>query len=872
MPHLRLIRPAVLASFLTLFANLLFAQTSVTVAGDLQQSLGCANNWDPSCTSTFLNYDANSDVWDKAFNLPAGNFQYKAALDGSWAVNYGLHAAPGGANIPLNLAAPTAVKFYYDNKTHWITDNVNSVIATVPGDYQTKIGCSSDWDPSCLRSWLEDPSGSGTYSFTVTLPQGNYHAKVALNESWTVNYGANGVQNGPNIPFTVQVTSAQITFTYDPSTHILNIIGGTPAHDNHVEWEGLRHDSRDTLYRAPGGAVPAGTTVKIRFRTYHDDVTGVTLRNYDVNASAEQLIPMQITASDVSCYQDGLGSHTCDYWEATIKSDKPNNFWYRFIVVDGTDTAYYADDTPALDGGLGAPTASLVDNSYALMFYDPAFKSASWVRNAVIYQIFPDRFRNGRHNNDPKTGDLRYNDPVIRLPWGTLPEGYCRNYSDAATNCPWRFSSPGAGNIEKPRGRDYFGGDLKGIDQEMEYLSWLGVNALYLNPIFDSASNHGYDTRDYSKINPYLGTQRDWENLVKHAGEGGTRIILDGVFNHLSSDSPFFDRYHHYSTTGACESAASVFRPWFTFRPPSLVEPSPCVPSTPGRNDTFYNGWAGVDSLPVITKSLPAVQQYFLTAPNSITRYWLKQGASGWRLDVMADGSFPAGYWETFRSVTKQTKSDALIIGELWQKDTTLLRFLRGDRADATMNYRLRDAVIGLLAPQNFDAKGFADSGHQLRPSEFAARLQSIREDYPDAAYYSMMNLLDSHDTARLLWVLTPGGDNLNDKQFNNSNLDEGKRRARLASMIQFALPGAPTIYYGDEIGLTGADDPDDRRTYPWEDDADAGQNTPGQAPDYSMRDHYRALIAARRANVALTTGDFRMLLADDTHETIAFG
>ena len=865
MHPVRVLRSAGCAIFF-IFAvgNVLSAQSSVTMAGDLQQALGCANNWDPSCSATFLTYDANGDVWTRVLNVPAGNWQYKAALDGNWNVNYGLNATPGGANIPLSLATPTSVKFYFDNKTHWITDNVNSVIATVPGDYQSKIGCRDNWQPDCLRSWLEDPTGSGKYSFTVTLPQGSYQAKVAINESWNLNYGANGVQNGPNIPFVVQGASATITFTYDLSTHTLNIAGGSPAHDNNVEWDGLRHDSRDTLYRSPGGAIPAGTAVKIRFRTYHNDVTNVWLRNYDVNASAEQVTPMQLVASDVSCYQSGLGSHTCDYWETTVKSDVPNNFWYRFIITDGTATAYYADNTSALDGGPGAPSATVVDNSYALMFYDPKFQSPSWAKDAVIYQIFPDRFRNGRHNNDPQTGDLRYDDPVLALPWGTLPEGYCRAYSDAATNCPWRFSSPGSGNTEQPRGRDYFGGDLKGIDQQMDYLNSLGITTLYLNPIFDSSSNHGYDTRDYAKINPYFGTQQDWANLAKHASQNGMRIILDGVFNHLSSDSPFFDRYHHFAATGACESASSNDRAWFTFRAPGLTEPHPCAPTTPGGNDTFYNGWSGVDSLPVITKTLPAVQQYFLTAPNSITRTWLQQGASGWRLDVMGDGSFPNGYWESFRQIAKQTKPDALIIGELWQKDTTLLRFLRGDRADATMNYRLRDAVLGLLAPQNFDAKGFGDSGRKLLPSEFAARLQSIREDYPDAAYYSLMNLLDSHDTARLLWVLTPGNNNRADKEFNAANLSEGKHRVELASLIQFSMPGAPTIYYGDEAGLTGNDDPDTRRTYPWED--------LGGAPDSALREHYRMLAGARKANAVLRNGDFRMLLADDTNDTVAFG
>lgn len=851
-----------LASFIVHAQN----PSSVTIAGDLQSELGCSGDWQPDCAATHLIYDAGDTVWQRVFNIPAGNWQYKATLNNSWDVNYGLHATAGGANIPLNLANNTALKFFYDDKTHWITDNINSVIATVPGSFQAAIGCGGDWDPGCLRSWLEDPDGDGIYTFTTTaIPVGSYQCKVAINESWDLNYGTGGVQNGANYAFTVAI-AGPVTFTYESTSHILTIKTPQSGPDNNVEWDGLRHDSRDTLYRAPGGAVPAGTSVKIRFRTFHNDVTDVKLRLYDINANAEQIVPMKIAAADVPCFQD-LGNHTCDYWEAVVSSDVPNNYWYRFIVTDGTKSAYYADNTPALDGGLGAPTDNVVDNSWALMFYDKTFKSAPWAKDAIIYQIFPDRFRNGRANNDPKTGDARYDDPVLALPWGTLPEGYCHAYTDAATNCPWRFDSTPPSwspHVEGSRGRDYMGGDLKGIDQEMDYLTSLGVNTIYLNPIFDSGSNHGYDTQDYSKIDPYFGTQKDWENLSKHASENNMRLILDGVFNHLSSDSAFFDRYHHYSATGGCESAASLFRGWFTFRAPGIGEPSPCSPTTPGGTDTYYNGWAGFDSIPVITKSLPAVQNYFITGTNSISKYWLQQGASGWRLDVMGDSSFPSGYWESFRQTVKQTNPDALIVGELWQKDSTLLRFLRGDRADSTMNYRLRDAVIGLLAPEPFDAKGFADSGHQLKPSEFAARLQSIREDYANATYYSLMNLLDSHDTARLLWVLTPGSYNRNDKEFNAANLAEGKKRVELASLIQFALPGAPTVYYGDEVGLTGADDPDDRRTYPWDD--------LGGTPDYSLRDHYHAVMAARKATPALRTGDFRILVADDDHETIAFG
>jgi glycosidase/fibronectin type 3 domain-containing protein len=842
--------------------------TNVTIAGDLQSELGCGGDWDPACAVTHLAYEPSDDVWQGYWTVPAGNWQYKAALNDAWDENYGLHAQPGGANVPLGLGAATNVKFYYDHKTHWITDNVNSVIAVAPGSFQSELGCPGDWDPGCLRSWLEDPDGDGIYTFVTTaLPAGHYEAKVALNESWDVNYGQGGVPGGANIPFTVPVDNAKVTFSYDAATHVLTILAGH-AQDDNVEWDGLRHDSRDTLYRTPGGAVPAGSSVKIRFRTFHDDVSSVKLRVYDLNTSSQQILEMSRVASNVSCYQASLASETCDFWQATLTRAQPDNLWYRFIVADGTSTAYYADDTAALDGGLGAPTATAVDWSYALMFYDPGFTAPSWAQNAVVYQIFPDRFRNGDRKNDPKTGDVRYDDPVLALPWGTKPEGYCRSYADAATSCPWRFdpnppsSSP---TIESPRGRDYMGGDLEGITEELDYLKNLGVNTLYLNPIFDARSNHRYDTADYTKIDPYLGKEGDWKKLVKEADKRGMRIVLDGVFNHMSSDSPFFDRYHHYKEVGACESLTSKWRSWFDFTTSNV----PC-----GSSD--YNGWFGFDSIPVLTKTNPDVQNYFIKASppgkKSIAVQWLdkgdgkgpKDGADGWRLDVMGDSSFPDGYWERFRQTVKAYDPSAVIIGELWQKDSTLLRFLRGDRADSTMNYRLRDAVLGLLAPQPFDPKGFGDSGRILSPSEAASRLASIWEDYPHAAGYSLMDLLDSHDTARLLWQLTPGAATTADKEANAANVAQGKARLELASLLQFGVPGAPTIYYGDEVGVTGADDPDDRRTYPWPDT--------GGSPDTSLFGHYKLLAQLRRDVPALTAGDLRILLADDAAGTLAFG
>jgi glycosidase len=840
---------------------------SVTIAGSLQSELGCGGDWDPSCSVTHLAYDSGDTVWQGTWSVPAGSWEYKAALDDAWDENYGAGAQPNGANIGLSLADPADVKFYYDHATHWVTDDVTSIIATVPGSFQSEIGCPGDWDPGCLRSWLQDPDGDGTYTFeTTSIPAGSYEAKVAIDEKWDENYGAGGAPGGANIAFTV-TADATVTFSWDSATKVLTIDveGGGSSQDGNVEWDGLRHDSRDLLYRTPGGAVPAGTPVTIRFRTFHDDVTDVKLRVYSLQAAAQRLVPMTPAAADVSCYQDDLTTKTCDYWSATLDNVDPDNLWYRFVVTDGASSAYYGDDTAALDGGVGAPTAGPVDQSWALMVHDPSFTVPDWVNDAVIYQIFPDRFRNGRKNNDPETGDVRYDDPVIELPWGTLPEGYCRNYADAdATTCPWRFSDPIGSEREQPRGRDYMGGDLKGIDQQLDYLQSLGVTTIYLNPIFDAGSNHSYDTQDFTRVDPYFGTQKDFDNLVKHMDQRGMRLVLDGVFNHMSSDSPFFDRYGHYDTVGACESGASPYRDWFHFREPRGTEVGVCAPSTPGGTDTYYESWFGFDSIPVLDKTNPDVGDYFVSGPDSITTRWLDAGASGWRMDVMGDASFPDGYWEDFRDVVKQADPDAVIISETWQKDSTLLEMLRGDRADATMNYRLRDAIIGLLAPQPFDSKGFADSGYQILPSQFANRIASIQEDYPAEALFAAMNLLDSHDTERLLWTLTPGAETRAERELDPANVAEGTRRVQLASLLQYSMPGAPTVFYGDEVGLTGDDDPDDRRTYPWAD--------LGGSPDTAMLAHYQALGALRAEHAVLREGDLRVLGVDDAAGTVAIG
>ncbi len=832
---------------------------SVAIPGSLQSELGCPGDWDPACPATELVYDSEDTVWQAVFNVPAGAWEYKAALNDSWDENYGANAQQNGSNISLNLAAAADVKFYYDHASHWITDNHNSRIATAPGSYQSEIGCNGDWDPSCLRSWLQDPDGDGNYTFTTSaIPPGDYEFKVAINEDWAENYGAGGVPGGANIPFSVPA-GATVTFSFVSATNIPTVTVDAPGHDhdNNVEYFGLGHNSQDGLYRVPFGAVVPGTEVILRFRTYHHDVTGVTARVYSTADSAESLLAMDLVAEDVSCYDEAQPDETCDFWQTTLTPDEIGLLYYRFIVRDGTAVAYYDDDV-FQDGGWGEANPQVQDDSYVITVYDPDFEPVAWMQNAVVYQIFPDRFRNGRSSNDANPLEPRYGypgeplDQILVKSWQDLPEGYCRFYVNPADPC-----------TEGPRGRDYFGGDLRGVQQKLNYLRSIGVTVIYFNPLFEAASNHAYDTQDYYSIDHFFGSNKEFETFVLKANERGIKVIVDGVFNHVSSDSPYFDRYGHFSQLGACESLSSPYRDWFFFQdvPPGT---GACVGSDGSPNGSNYSAWFGFDSLPVLDKNHPDVRDLVYAADNAVARYWLDLGAAGWRLDVMGDPSFPADFWPEFRDAVKETRGDAVIIGELWKKHETLDKVL-GNTADTSMNYRFRNAILGFFG--TVDNKGFPDDGQSDQPpSLFARKLDSVREDYPDAAYYTMMNLMGSHDTMRILWALTPGENNREDREFNPVNLAQGKALLELATVVQFTIPGAPTVYYGDEVGVTGDDDPDDRRTFPWSD-----EGMYGAGGDPNLLAHHRRLAQLRAANPVFRDGALTFLLTDDANRTLAY-
>src|SRR4051812_10080544 len=294
--------------------------------------------------------------------------------------------------------------------------------------------------------------------------------------------------------------------------------------DNQIDNTKLYHDSRDPQFRSPGGAVPAGSDVTLRLRTAPGDLTAAQVRIWDTRVETETLAPMHPTAPDM--------------WEATVHTPaQAAALYYRFIGADGSSTAYYNDDK-AQDGGVGAGEGYQTDTDYVITAYDPGFKTPDWLKGGVVYQIFPDRFNNGDPSNDKPAGSFIYGDKTESRKWGDAPTG----------------------------GSDFFGGDLRGVIDKLDYLKSLGVTAIYFNPIFASPSNHRYDTTDYSKIDPALGDLDTFKELVSKAKAQGIHIILDGVFNHSSSDSVYLDKYSRYPTDGAYESKSSPYFSWYTFR------------------------------------------------------------------------------------------------------------------------------------------------------------------------------------------------------------------------------------------------------------------------------------------------------------------
>jgi glycosidase len=617
--------------------------------------------------------------------------------------------------------------------------------------------------------------------------------------------------------------------------------------DGQINLSGIFHDTFSSYYRPTFGAVPAGATVKLRLRVAQNDIQNVFLRQYLYNPATGQTSgPVDAPLNFLETRNEGGTNY--DVWEINYQTPAaPTIVYYKFRIADASASAFYADshngDFDNLgQGGDGLAAFNEPFHSFQITVYDPAFTTPDWLKNAVVYQIFPDRFRNGDTTND-----------------------YCR--VGASTGCPVLYGNPAIfprttwndligdprspGLYQGAYGNQFYGGDLKGVQDKLDYLQNLGFDTIYLNPIFAARSNHRYDADNYFEIDPALGGQAAFDNLARAVQARGMRLILDGVWNHASSDSLYFDRYHRYATDGGCESLSSQWRSFFIFSN-SVV---PC-------NSQSYPGWFGFDGLPQFVDESPQVRDFFYRSPNSVTKYWYDKGASGWRFDVAPDISH--NWWHDYRPFAKQYKADGPLIGEIFDDAS---QWLAGDQLDAVMNYRFRKNVMGFArgaASWSDNDNNGANFLQALTPAQFDRALKAVREDYPLPAQAAMLNLLDSHDVNRALYVLTEQGDN---------GLAEAKERLKLAATFQFTYLGAPMVYYGDEVALNapsrgnGAngpeDDPYNRAPYPWADEA--GDPAIYGPADNCTANFYRTLARVRREHPALRTGDFNTILTGDT-------
>jgi glycosidase len=649
------------------------------------------------------------------------------------------------------------------------------------------------------------------------------------------------------------------------------------GYDNTVWWDYLGHNSRDNIYRTPGGPVTTGTPVILRLRAAANDLTEAKLRLYNDRTNVQSILPMSVA------YSDG----TYDWWEVAVPASADSTvYWYRFIVIDGTDTDYYEDDA-ARTMGWGQAFDETQDYSYQLTVYDPDFQTPDWIKNAIVYQVFPDRFRDGDPTNNKPAGTFFYGEEG-----GTVYRSLDAEENWNTVICDPRGTDDCTGTYSK----NFYGGDLAGLTEKLDYLQSLGVNTIYLNPIFASPSNHGYDTTDYLSINEMFGGLSDYLDLIVGLDLRGMRLIVDGVFNHVSSDSKYLDRYSRYDEVGACESHTSIYRDWFYFTDVPAGT-GPCVGSNGTPGGANYESWWGYDSLPKLNSSNPEVRAWIWdnqdNPETTVAGHWMLT-ADGWRLDVAGDvdpgtlNDTSNDYWEGFRDTVHSVNPNGYITGEEWGIANS---WLLGGEWDAVMNYQFSSAVLSLWRDSTFtdNDHNAGSSAGELAPlsmSQFDERILNLQERYAPEAFYAMMNLFGSHDTNRALFMLDENTNTLSPADYRNPDYDWAPAIEKLkgAALVQMTMPGAPTIYYGDEVGLVGPvakdgsnvwqDDPYNRQPYPWLDESGTPYYThlQTQAAQDELYDYYATLTTARNDNIALRTGDYQTLLVDNENALYAYG
>lgn len=486
--------------------------------------------------------------------------------------------------------------------------------------------------------------------------------------------------------------------------------------------------------------------------------------------------------------ENGFSVYTADY-----VFDTAGIYYYRFEMRNRDGVWYY---------GRGENGESVCGENlpeWQLTVYKSTYKTPDFAKGNIIYHVFVDRFN--RADGVKTKRKYRLHKSFSESPEVVSADG--KYYAD-----------------------DFFGGNFNGIREKLDYLEELGVGIIYLSPIFKAYSNHRYDTGDYLKVDELLGTEDDFKRLLDAAHEKGMKIILDGVFNHSGADSLYFNKFGTYDSLGAYQSKSSPYYDWYYFK----------------KFPDEYACWWGCDNVPDLNKSNKDYRA-LVFGKNGVVEKWQKLGADGWRLDVVDE--LPIDFVNLLIKKIKSVNKDALVIGEVWEDASTkvsygeLRPYLLGDQLDGTMNYPFMNAIIAYV--RDGDEKFFKDN------------VQSILENYPKETVYCLMNSLGTHDTVRIINALSDvrahGWSKTHKLGYKlpDSEYEKAKKKLYLASVLQFTLPGIPSIFYGDEAGLQGFDDPINRRPYPW------------GSEDKEILAHYKKLGRIRRENRAVFSGGFNM-------------
>ncbi|KGX86109.1 glycoside hydrolase family 13 protein [Pontibacillus litoralis] len=546
----------------------------------------------------------------------------------------------------------------------------------------------------------------------------------------------------------------------------------------------MYHNSFESSFREPFGAAPKGSIVSIKIDIPdHYDAQEVFLHYiYD---RTEEHHKVEMTPSK--------RAHDYPTYEVTISMpNQPQLVWYYFEVGANQGTLYYG----RVDGQVSGEgrVYTHIPPSWQITVYDPSFTTPNWWKNATMYQIFPDRFHIGKEplvNKAPKSS-------LLHAHWDNEPI-YIRN--EAGDVVRW----------------DFFGGNLQGIIEKLDYIASLGVHVIYLNPIFEAESNHRYDTGDYHQIDGLLGTKEDFQQLLMEARKRGIEMMLDGVFSHTGSNSIYFNREGAYHSTGAYQSKQSPYYEWYTFY----------------NYPDEYEAWWGIDTLPTVNKNNRSYQHFMVHDEDSVIKTWQRNGMKHWRLDV-ADELTDDFIRQIYRQLKKENE-DSVLLGEVWEDASNKTAYgqrrdyLLGGVLDSVMNYPLRKCMLDFVS-------------NRIDAYALHRQLMTLKEHYPKSHFYSTMNLLSSHDVARIQTVLD---------SYLPETMTEEDRQMRLQKQVKalslwlYAFPGVPSLYYGDEAGVTGGEDPENRKTYPW------------GAENQELVAWYRQLGALRNDYHVLRTGSW---------------